>query len=91
MPKLLNGWVFLGDLSKWVPVSTKRFLSVEPLTGADGNGIGVDVACVEGEVMDLTALKPHTTGTAQEWTTVIVRVDCKYTAQQTVCMGLCLE
>jgi len=29
-PRLTGGWVFLGELSKWVPVSSKRFSNIVP-------------------------------------------------------------
>ncbi|CAE7252706.1 Cbr3, partial [Symbiodinium natans] len=53
-----NGWVFLGEVGKYVSVSSKRFRHVQPLR----SGLLVTLVGVRGEEVQLTALKPCGTG-----------------------------
>merc|ERR1712054_26418 len=47
-------YVLLGELDKFVPVSSKRFSNVET-----SHGLKATVWGMEGEVVHVTALKPH--------------------------------
>ena len=52
-PVLANGWVLLGDLERYVSVSSRRFASVAASEGS----LSIDVLGVAGETVRLTALR----------------------------------
>merc|ERR1712228_1144121 len=64
-----NGWVLLGDTSRYVSVSSKRFSMVAFVSG----GIQALVTGPPGERVALTALKPCTSAQA-DWTVVVKHV-----------------
>jgi hypothetical protein len=50
-PRLWNGWAVLGELSKWVPVNSRRFTGIQ----ADTDGVTVGLRGAPGEcVLDTT-------------------------------------
>eukprot|EP01050_Picozoa_sp_SAG11_P027758 SAG11_NODE_7155_length_1185_cov_2.779006_2_plen_159_part_00 len=63
-----NGWVFLGDLERYVSASSKRFLSVRLLDAAPGHNsslppsnasvLVLEVVGAPGERLSVTALRP---------------------------------
>jgi len=69
-----NGWVFLGDVSSYVSVSSKRFktISYSPV------GMVVAMAGVVGETITLTALKPNA-NTAQDDEWLVMTKDVTFT------------
>lgn len=64
-PVLENGWVFLGDLTKYVSVSGKRFSEVR----VTSTGIIVEAHGLQNESIQLTALRPIVvnSGRIMEW------------------------
>ena len=100
MPVLPNGWVFLGELSKWVPTSGARF------TGTDATsktGLKVSLKCAVAEVVEVSVLKPTTkrewgadesggvtaATSADEWLVETVHVACPSGGTTSVCIGSC--
>lgn len=70
-PVLEGGWVLLGDLDRYVSVSSKRFLSVGSASAAAG--LSMDVVGVADETLYITALRPAArrgSGDIAEWTVV---------------------
>ena len=69
-PVLEGGWVLLGDLDRYVSVSSKRFLSVGSASAAAG--LSMDVVGVADETLRITALMPAARGNdgIAEWTVV---------------------
>ena len=61
-PRLANGWVYLGELSKFVPVAEARTRSLS----FDAAGVAVALAGAAGEVVDLTFLAPNGTVVSAE-------------------------
>ena len=59
-----TGWVFLGDLGRYVAASSKRFLSVQAPAGMP---LGVSVVGVPSETLRVTALRPTRQGADSEW------------------------
>jgi hypothetical protein len=70
-PILSNGWVLLGDLQKYVSVSSKRFASI--LTTSHG-ALQVTAIGVANESMQLTALRAERVGSRRKWSVVVVAV-----------------
>jgi len=56
-PRLANGWAYLGELSKFVPVAEARTRSLR----FDVSSVAVALAGAAGEVVDLTFLAPNGT------------------------------
>ena len=93
VPVLPSGWVFLGELEKWVAASSMRFSDLASVQGARGVSIAVDFAPGK-ESVQLVALAPHTVTQAvrhnAEWTIVTARVvGSEEGGKQTVCIGQC--
>ena len=62
-PRLANGWAYLGELSKFVPVAEARTRSLS----FDAAGVAVSLAGAAGEeVVDLTFLAPNGTVVSAE-------------------------
>ena len=61
-PRLANGWAYLGELSKFVPVTEARTRSLS----FDAAGVAVALAGAAGEVVDLTFLAPNGTVVSAE-------------------------
>jgi len=88
IPVLLNGFVFLGEaLSKWVPVSEKRFRSVAAVGAGAAGGVAVSFEAVKGERLKLAALIPSAAG-GDRWTVRLMDVECAGGVQH-ACFGNC--
>ena len=61
-PRLANGWAYLGELSKFIPVAEARTRSLR----FDVNSVSVALAGAAGEVVDLTFLAPNGTVVSAE-------------------------
>ena len=61
-PRLANGWAYLGELSKFVPVTEARTRSLS----FDAASVAVALAGAAGEVVDLTFLAPNGTVVSAE-------------------------
>lgn len=93
MPVLIGGWVFTGEVGKWVPVSSTRFRRI----ASDAHGVLVTLTDTRGEAVHLTALRPHphvdtVAGSADgnvQWIVATVAVNCNSSSEQTVCIGDC--
>jgi len=62
-PRLANGWAYLGELAKFVPVAEARTRSLR----FDAAGVAVALAGAAGEVVDLTFLAPNGTVVSAEY------------------------
>ena len=83
-PILDNGWVLLGDLERYVSLTSKRFLSASAAQPGDvgpNATLVVSVLGMPAEVLRLTALKPTAAHNmlSQDWEVVVheVRFDQK--------------
>ena len=56
-PVFSNGWAYLGEPAKWVPVAEARTLSV----AVDGDGVSVELAGAAGEAVALAFYAPNGT------------------------------
>ena len=64
---VVGGWVLLGELERYVPVSADRFDSIS----ASASGLQMSVSGSVGEVMEVTALQPAPRG---DWIVRVQRV-----------------
>eukprot|EP01047_Picozoa_sp_COSAG01_P005521 COSAG01_NODE_190_length_22595_cov_16.442301_7_plen_327_part_00 len=64
MPVLPNGWVFLGEPSKWVPTSGARFTAID--VGSKAR-LKVSLRCAPAEVVGISALKPAGVRQRRQW------------------------
>ena len=92
MPVLANGWVFLGERSKWVPTSSARFTGIE---ATSKTGLKVSLKCAAREVVEVSVLKPMATGetgatAVAEWLVETIDVACPPSGGSvSVCIGTC--
>ena len=61
-PRLANGWAYLGELSKFVPVAEARTRSLS----FDADGVAVALAGAAGEEVVVTFLAPNGTVVSAE-------------------------
>jgi hypothetical protein len=90
-PVLPNGWVFLGESSKWVPTSSTRFTALDASAGS--HGVKVNLNCAEAEVVILAALMPaqgDDDSGAAGWVVETVDILCPSSGKTVVCIGFCL-
>eukprot|EP01065_Artemidia_motanka_P035546 TRINITY_DN43453_c0_g1_i1.p1 TRINITY_DN43453_c0_g1~~TRINITY_DN43453_c0_g1_i1.p1 ORF type:complete len:791 (+),score=261.97 TRINITY_DN43453_c0_g1_i1:49-2421(+) len=82
VPVMRNGFVLLGDISRYVSVSSKRFSFVEETQ----NGVRLGVMGQAGEQLTVTVLQPasRTGGAVQEWTVVALPVTIPASGTATV-------
>ena len=64
---VVDGWVLLGEVNRYVPVSADRFDSVS----VSGSGLKMIVRGSVGEVIDVTALQ---SATQDDWIVRVQRV-----------------
>lgn len=93
---LPNGWVFLGELMKWVPTSSRRFTTIDGTSTA--SGVRVSLTCAHpadgpAEQVEVTALQPigKSDGVSDqgEWVIRTIGVTCSSDGQASVCIGSC--
>ncbi len=94
-PVLPNRWIFLGELAKWVPTSSKRFNILDG--SSSPRGVRVGLTCVHSangsaEHIELTALRPIGSVDVDgqdEWLIQTVDVVCPSSGEASVCIGSC--
>ncbi len=95
-PVLPNRWVFLGELVKWVPTSSKRFTTLDASSSA--KGVRVSLTCAHAadggaEHIALTALQPIESADQVdnhgEWLIQTIDVACPSNGEVSVCIGSC--
>lgn len=96
VPVLPNRWVFMGELAKWVPTSSKRFTALDG--SSSERGVRVSLTCAHAadggaEHIELTALQPigsaDRTDDHGEWLIQTIELVCPSSGEASVCIGSC--
>ena len=84
MPVLSNGWVLLGELSKWVPAAAARFGELR----VRAQGLQLQLHVAAGETVRVSALRPHPRDKA-EGEVLEVHATATTAGSQLLCLGIC--
>ena len=89
---LPNGWVFVGETSKWVPTSSTHFTALDAADGSNCVNVSLNCAHAQAEVVSMVALRPaHSEGGAgaAEWVVETVEAACPTSGEAVICRGSC--